>query len=118
MRRLAMKRLDWAVLLVLIASVVFGVIGAQLTRTPTHAATGTVRHIPVGLIATAVPSAVLACVVLLLWLIKGDGARSNLWNWLPPFVCFRHFGSLGRSVLVILMVLGTLGGIVAILFGI
>ena len=114
---LAMKKLDWAVLMVLIASVIFGVI-AQSTQSLTHTPTGTVRHIPAVILLIALPSAVLACVVLLLWLVKGDGARSNLWNWLPPFVCFRHLGCMGRSVIIIVIVLGTLGGIVAFLFGV
>jgi len=92
------KILDYAVSAMIIVACVIGVIPTIDT--------------------VALPFAILACIVLLLWLVKGDGAQSNLWNWLPPFWCFRHFGYTGRLMLIIMLALGALGCVVAFLFGI
>jgi len=61
--------------------------------------------------------ALITCLVLALWLILGRGVESRLWNWLPPFVFFRQFGSTGRKTLVVLLILGTLFGMMGEFFG-
>ena len=61
--------------------------------------------------------ALITCLVLALWLILGRGVESRLWNWLPPFVFFRQFGSTGRKALVVLLILGTLFGMMGEFFG-
>ena len=59
----------------------------------------------------------ITCLILVLWLILGRGVESRLWNWLPPFVFFRQFGSTVRIVLVVLLILGTLLGMLGEFLG-
>ena len=61
--------------------------------------------------------ALITCLILALWLIFGRGVESRLWNWLPPFVFFRHFGRTGRKALVVLLILGTLIGMIGEFLG-
>ena len=59
--------------------------------------------------------ALAGCVLLLSWMWLGDGARSKLWSLLPPFwPCGRYAaGPVSRWVIVILLVAGTLMGIIS-----
>jgi len=61
--------------------------------------------------------AFITCLVLALWLIRGQGVKSLLWNWLPPFVCFRKFGKNFRIILVGLLIFSTLFGILGDILG-
>ena len=61
--------------------------------------------------------ALITSLVLALWVIFGRGVESRLWNWLPPFVCFRQFGSTGRKVLVVLLIIGTIFGMLGEFLG-
>jgi len=61
--------------------------------------------------------ALITCLILALWLIFGRGVESRLWNWLPPFVFFRQFGRTGRKALVVLLILGTLIGMIGEFLG-
>lgn len=55
------------------------------------------------------------CVLLLSWMWFGDGARSTVWNFLPPFWPWSRYaaGTVSRWIIVILLIAGTLMGIVS-----
>ena len=63
-------------------------------------------------------AAALACTILLLWMYIGDGANSSLWKWLPPFALFKIHSVLGRWILVLVIVIGTIFGVVGALTGV
>mgnify|MGYP006919285337 FL=1 len=58
--------------------------------------------------------AALGCVLLLSWMSFADGAHSVLWRWLPPFWPWSRYltSKISRWCLVVLLVLGTVLGIV------
>ena len=62
--------------------------------------------------------AVAGCVLLLSWMSFADGARSKLWNFLPPFSPWSRYaaGPVSRWVIVILLVAGTVMGILSARF--
>jgi formate hydrogenlyase subunit 3/multisubunit Na+/H+ antiporter MnhD subunit len=59
--------------------------------------------------------AIFGCVLMLAWMWFADGAHSKIWRWLPPFWpcgwCFTGTGS--RWVVVVLLILGTVMGIIS-----
>ncbi len=59
--------------------------------------------------------AVFGCVLMLSWMSVADGARSRLWRWLPPFWPWGYFltGAVARWGLVLLLVAGTIMGIIS-----
>jgi len=58
--------------------------------------------------------AIVGCVLMLLWMWRGDGAHSRIWNWLPPFWPWGRTlkGSISRWALVLFMIAGTACGVV------
>jgi hypothetical protein len=65
---------------------------------------------------TAGPIAV--CALLLTWMLFADGAHSGVWRWLPPFWPWGRFliGTAARWGLVLLLVVGTVMGIISARF--
>lgn len=61
---------------------------------------------------------VIGCVVMLSWMWFADGAHSKVWSWLPPFWPWSEVftGVASRWAFVVLLVLGTVFGIVSTLF--
>jgi hypothetical protein len=59
--------------------------------------------------------AAAGCLLMLSWMGLADGARSKLWDFLPPFWPWGRFActSVARWVLVLLVVAGTIMGIVS-----
>src|SRR6185312_17331457 len=59
--------------------------------------------------------AIFGCFVMLAWMSFGDGAHSKVWSWLPPFWPWGGFlhGAISRWGLVLLLVAGTVCGIMA-----
>lgn len=60
---------------------------------------------------------VLICCLLILWITVGKGLESKLWKWLPPFLFFQGWGKVGRSTVVLALVVAMLAGIISDLFG-
>jgi len=48
------------------------------------------------------------CGLLLFWMLLGQGARSSLWKWLPPFVLMPVQRAMWRWVVVGVLIGGTL----------
>ena len=61
--------------------------------------------------------AVCICVVLGLWIFIGNGVKSKLWDWLPPFVFFRSTEIYIRRRFVLIVILGTFIGLFGAIFG-
>ena len=59
--------------------------------------------------------AATGCALLLSWMSFADGARSKVWSFLPPFWPWSRYaaGPVSRWVIVILLVAGTVMGIVS-----
>lgn len=111
-RHRLVRTLDYAVCVMVIVSGVLGVI-AMVTQTHTPPSGAGSRITAIELVGMSL--AVLFSVVLILWLVKGDGVRSRLWDWLPPFWCFRYLGHIRRLLLVIAMILWGLVALVTML---
>ena len=58
--------------------------------------------------------AALGCVLLRSWMSVAEGAHAVLWRWLPPFWPWSRYltSKISRWCLVVLLVLGTVLGIV------
>ena len=59
--------------------------------------------------------AVVGCALLLSWMWFADGAHSAIWGWLPPFWPWGRYakGTISRWIIVVLLVLGTVVGIIS-----
>ena len=59
--------------------------------------------------------ALAGCILMLSWMWFGDGARSKVWDFLPPFWPWSRYaaGPVSRWVIVILLVAGTLAGVIS-----
>jgi hypothetical protein len=59
--------------------------------------------------------AIFCCLLMLVWMWLGDGARSPVWNWLPPFWPWGRIlsGAISRWGLVLMLIAGTVCGILA-----
>lgn len=57
----------------------------------------------------------IGCLLMLSWMWFADGAHSRVWNWLPPFWPWGRFltGTASRRGLVLLLVLGTILGLLS-----
>ena len=61
--------------------------------------------------------ALLICISLILWVCIGHGLRSSLWEWLPPFVFFCQYPQWVRLMAIIVLLVGTVSGIIAAITG-
>jgi hypothetical protein len=99
-----MRMMDWLI----VALVVFAVV---LPFLMTSASAD--RRLTLEIAATWL--AVTGCVLMFSWMWFADGARSRVWRWLPPFWPWGRLltGTASRWCLVVLLILGTLLGILS-----
>jgi hypothetical protein len=97
-----MRVIDWLIVALVASAVVAPILllSVDAERRPTvHGAT--------------VLLAAVGCILLLIWIVFADGAHSSLWRWLPPFWPWSRYitTTVSRQLLVVLLVLGTVLGI-------
>ena len=94
-----MKAMDWLIVTLVASAVVIPTVSPQ-----------SVQQMNTALVALAI----FGCVLMLAWMAFGDGAHSKVWSWLPPFWPWgrRLTGATSRWVIVLLLVLGTITGII------
>jgi hypothetical protein len=99
-----MRTMDWLIVTLFACAVVVLFLMASSTAD---------SHQTVQTAATTL--AAVGCVLMLSWMLFADGAHSRLWSWLPPFWPSGRYltGTVSRWGLVVLLVVGTVCGIVA-----
>ena len=110
------RNLDWTIGLLTCVMILWplgGILSLRFASRDVHSKVEDVMRgafpvIPVGI-------GLVYGVALLMWLVKGDGASSRLWKWLPPFVCFHDWGRTMHAVIIVIMVSGSLVGAVVCL---
>ena len=99
-----MRPMDWLIVALVACALVLPFLMASATAD----ARQTVQ-------TAATALAAVGCVLMLSWMWFADGAHSKLWSWLPPFWPWGQYitGTVSRWGLVVLLVLGTVCGILA-----
>jgi hypothetical protein len=92
--------LDWLIVAFMACAILLPFIGADQLQRLDAALTGI---------------AIFGCILMLAWMGFGDGAHSKIWSWLPPFWPWGRFlnGTISRWGLVLMLVAGTVCGIIA-----
>jgi hypothetical protein len=99
-----MQAMDWLVVGLMVCAVILPL--AMVSASP--GARQTIE-------AAATVLAVAGCVLMLAWMALAGGAHSKLWDFLPPCWPWGRFlsGPVSRWVLVLLLVSGTVMGILS-----
>jgi len=95
-----MKVLDWTIVALVALAVLFPIVAIEHLQKRNAIMNGI---------------AISGCILLFVWMWLGDGARSKIWNWLPPFWPWGRIlsGRISRWALVLFLIAGTVCGIVS-----
>src|ERR1017187_5200016 len=99
-----MRTMDWLIVALIITAVVLPCFMASASAERRQ----TLETVASGL-------AVAGCVLMFCWMWFADGARSRVWQWLPPFWPWGRLltGTASRWGLVVLLILGTVLGVLS-----
>lgn len=61
--------------------------------------------------------AFISSLILGFWMVIGSGAKSYLWEWLPPFVFLKDFSFRMRKIIIALLIFTTLIGVLGKITG-